>query len=511
MRRLPKLVFAAALTTLMIAVAACGGKSDTGNTNQGDKTLRFAGFGAPIRSWDPHRDGRPASNLLLFAVYDRLIHQSPDGKLIPGLALEWKFTDPTTFEMKLRSGVTFHDGTEFNAEAVKANIQRAKTIDNGAGPWAGPLGVVDTVEVVDPSNVRFKLKTASASLPALLSDAAGAMVSPAAFTTVDLNSKDAGAGMYKLEKWATGGSATFVAYDKYWDPKAIGFKKIEMPFQLDQLRRLDMLKAGAVDATFGHTTFVDGAIRANLDVKPQAGINSWVMNLNRTVKPFDDSRVRLAIAHAIDRQSLIKAVLAGQADDNQQPFAETSEGFDKTIGKTPYDYNVDKAKQLLAEAGYANGLNFTCAVVGGSGGAYAQYLEVVKDQLAKIGVNLEIKLVESVTTALLVDKSVNCAVMPYGVLSPIVAAKQLFGTGGYMNAGKVAEPGMDKLVAALDQPQDDKALSASFDAVMKQVIDEGLYISLFYEKWAVVSSKNVKGLQFYVGGHYTEFRNISAS
>src|SRR5690606_12146496 len=146
---------------------------------------------------------------------------------------------------------------------------------------------------------RFHLTEPSASLPSLLSDGAGAMVSPAAFDTVDLNSETVGAGMYKLERWATNGSATFVAFEDYWDPDAIGFSRIEMPFQLDQLRRLDMLKAGAIDATFGHTTFVDGAISAGLDVEPVAGINAWILNLNRDAEPFDDPRVRLAISHAL--------------------------------------------------------------------------------------------------------------------------------------------------------------------------------------------------------------------
>ncbi len=499
-------------TLLVVAAAACGGTTPTETTNQpaqrGD-VLRFAGYGAPIRTWDPHRDGRPASNLLLFAVYDRLIHQAPDGKLIPGLALSWEFTNPTTFSMKLRTGVTFHDGAAFNAEAVKANIERAKTIDNGAGPWASGLAVVESVEVTGADAVVLHLKSAAASLPALLSDGAGAMISPAAFNGVDLNQKEAGAGMYTLEKWATGGSASFVAYDKYWDPAAIGYNRIEMPFQLDQLRRLDMLKADAVDATFGHTTFVDGAIKAGLDVKAVPGINSWMLNLNRAVKPFDDKRVRLAINYAIDRKSLIKAVLAGQADENQQPFADVSAGFNEKIGKTPYAYDVNKAKQLMADAGLSGGTTVTCAVVGGSGGAYAQYLEVIKDQLSKIGITVNIQLVESVTNAMLIDKSVNCAVMPYGVLSPIIEAKQLFGTGGYMNASKTAEPGMDALINALDQPQDDAALNKAFDAITQKVVDEGLYTGLFYEKWAVVGNQKVKGLQFYIGGGYTEFRNLS--
>jgi ABC-type transport system substrate-binding protein len=162
----------------------------------------------------------------------------------------------------------------------------------------------------------------------------------------------------------------------------------------------------------------------------------------------------------------------------------------------------------MTEAGHGGGLSFTCAVVGGSGGAYAQYLEVVKDQLSKIGVNLTIQLVESVTNAMLVDKSVDCAVMPYGVLSPIIEAKQLFGTGGFMNAGRTAEPGMDQLIAGLEKPQDDAALSKSFEAISQKVVDEGLYVGLFYEKWAVVTNAKVKGMQFYIGGHYTEFRNI---
>ncbi len=472
-----------------------------------DKTLRFAAYGPPIRSFDPHRDGRVASNLTLFAVYDRLIGQSPDGELIPQLATEWEFSDDTTFEMVLRDDVTFHDGEVFDAEAVKANIERAQTIDDGAGPWAGPLSVIESIEVADPTHLTFRLKAPTASLPATLSDQAGAMISPAAFDT-DLAQTPVGAGPYVLEKWTADGSATFTAYEDYWAPETIGAGTIEMPFQLDQLRRLDMFKADEIDATFGHTTFVAGAKDAGLNVNAQPGINYWFIDFNRANAPFDDVNVRRAINHALDQESLIKALLYGEADANEQPFNEKSLGFSQKLGKDVFPYDPEKSKKILADAGYEN-LTFECAIIAGSGGAYAQYAEVVKDQLAKAGITMDIKLVESQSTALLIDKSVNCAMMPYGTMSPILNAKQLFSPNGYYNAGKVADDEMIELLDALDRPQSEEDLRAAFGDLAKKVADDALFTSLFFENWTVLTNDKVEGLEFYLGGHYTEFRNFT--
>ncbi len=504
-----------AVATVTAVVSACSpaeSPGDTGNSSgpdaQIDQTLRFGVFGPPIRSWDPHRDGRVASNVLLFAVYDRLIGQTASGELVPQLATEWEFTDATTFALTLREDVTFQDGTPFNADAVKANIERAKTIDDGAGPWAGPLSVIDSVDVVDDTQVVLSLSAPSASLVAILSDQAGAMISPAAFDS-DLGQSPVGAGMYTLDRWTADGSATFKAYDGYWDPDIIGPTTIEMPFQLDQLRRLDMFKVDELDATFGHTTLVAGAKDAGLEVDAQPGINYWFMDFNRANAPFDNANVRKAINHALDQQALIDALLQGEADANEQPFNELSPGFSQKLGKDIFPVDPERSKQLLAEAGYPNGLAFDCAIIAGAGGAYSQYAEVIKAQLETAGITMDIKLVESQSAALLIDKSIDCAIMPYGAFSPILNAKQLFSPTGYYNAGKVADDEMIALLDALEQPQSDAELRAAFEDLAQKIADDALFTGLFFENWTVLTNDKVEGLEFFLGGHYTEFRNVT--
>jgi len=502
---------AGAVLVVAISTAACSSSGNTAATPGAPShtTLRFASYGPPLLTWDPHLDGRPASNVDLFAVYDRLIGEDPSGKLIPQLATEWKFTDSTTLDMTLRSGVKFQDGTDFNGAAVKANIEREKGINNGAGPWAGPLAPVTSVEVVDQTHVRFHLKTPSASLPSLLADAAGAMISPAAFFS-DLANKPVGAGMYTLTSWTKDGGATYERFADYWDKSATGPQTIQMSYQLDQLRRLDMLKSGEVDATFGHTTFVAGAKDAGLNVTGTPGINVWFIDLNQTKAPFDDANVRKAINYALDQKALIKALLGGEADANDQPFNPQSAGYSSTLGKDVFPTDVAKAKSLVAASKYASGVTFDCAIIPGSGGAYAQYAEVVKAQLAQAGITMNIKQVTSQSAALLIDKSVNCAILPYAALDPVLMAKQLFAADGYYNAGKTATPEMTALLTALDQPQSDADLKANFQKLDQMIADQGLFSSLFFENWAVLANPDVvEGMQFYLGGYYTEFRNLT--
>lgn len=497
------LVAAALASTL--ALSGCGASDSGSKPGSGvSEKLTFGSWGGVGLSLDPHRDGRVDSNLVLFSIYDRLVHQKPDGTLIPGLATEWKFTDDVTLTMKTRSGVTFQDGTPFNAESVKANIERAKTIDGGRGPHAGTLSVVKSVEVTGADAVTFHLTRPFAALPTLLSDQPGAMISPKAFDT-DLAKKPVGAGMYTLDSYTDGSQASFTSYAGYWDKPAIMSKKLQVLFQPDQARRVDAFKAGQLDATFAHTAALDKAKRAGIAVSPQVSTGYFHLLLNRSRKPFDNKLVRQAMSHAINRQGLIKTLLEGYAEENQQPFRQNSTEFNKDLGAVVYDYNPAKSRELLKEAGFGNGLKFTCVVTGSGGGYVSSFAELVQDNFKEVGIDMQIKLVDAPSTPMLVEKSADCGFMPYGTLSPEVAAKQLFSSVGYQNPGGTSTPEMESLIAEIDKPMNDADRKVAFDKLTKYVMDEGLYLNLFYQKWSMLADKDVK-LKWHVGGQYTEFR-----
>ncbi len=489
-----------------LAFAGCATSDKGGGKSSADDTFVFGNWGGVIPSFDPHRDGRVDSNLVLFPVYDRLVHQSPDGSLVPGLATKWEFTDDLTFAMEIRDLVTFHDDTALDAEAVKANIERAQSIDDGAGPHAATLASIKEVEVTGPLSVVFHLSEPMAALPTLMSEQPGIMISPAAFDT-DLNKHPVGAGMYELASYTADSQATFEAYDGYWDQDAIGPKKIQVLFQPDQERRVDALQTGQLDATFAHTAALAKAERLGIDFEPQVAPGYFHLLLNRSRAPFDNVVVRKAMSHAINRDGLIKTLLEGQAEHNQQPFRQESDEFNEGIGPVVYDYNPTKAKELLAEAGLADELSFTC-VVAGAGGFVSQFAELVQDNFKEVGIDMQIELVDVPSTAILTEKSADCGILPYGTLSSEVAATQLFSEKGYQNPGGTSTPELDKLVAKVNEPLEGDAREAAFDELTQYVADNALFINLFYHDWAVLTGEGVEGLEWHNGGQYTEFRGI---
>lgn len=489
-----------------LALAGCASSDKGSGSGSTDDTFVFGNWGGVIASFDPHRDGRVDSNLVLFPVYDRLVHQSPDGSLVPGLATSWEFTDDLTFALEIREGVTFHDGTELDAEAVKGNIERAKSIDGGQGPHAATLASVQEVEVTGPLSVVIHLSRPTAALPTLMSEQAGIMISPAAFDT-DLNKAPVGAGMYKLVSYTADSQATFEAYDGYWDKEAIGPQKIQVLFQSDQERRVDALHTGQLDATFGHTAALAKAERLGIDFEPQVAPGYFHLLLNRARAPFDDKLVRQAMSYAINREGLIETLLEGKAEQNQQPFRQESEEFNENLGPVVYDYDPAKAKELLAEAGVADKLSFTC-VVSGSGGFVSQFAELVQDNFKDVGIDMKIKLVDIPSTELLTEKSADCGVLPYGTLSSEVAATQLFTEKGYQNPGGTSTPELEALVAKVNEPLEGAAREAAFDELTEYVADNALFLNLFYHEWAVLAGDTVEGLKWHNGGQYTEFRGI---
>src|SRR5690606_21746166 len=184
----------------------------------------------------------------LFLTYDRLVHITPDVQPIPGLATDWEFAEDGSYlEMNLRKGVTFHDGEPFNAQAVRANIERAKTVENSA--VASELEVVESVKVIDPATVRFMLTGAAASLPLTLSDRAGVMISPKAFDDPDLDQQPVGAGMFKVTDYKPNDHITYERYEKYWDPDAVRVAKNEQLIQPNSVARLYANRTGQVDCT----------------------------------------------------------------------------------------------------------------------------------------------------------------------------------------------------------------------------------------------------------------------
>ena len=376
------LVAASALT-----FSACGGGSGgtAGGDGAGTSSLTLGVLQEPA-SWDPAQ-AHVGHQLQPFqAVYDSLLLRQPDGTLAPMLATEWGYTDDTNlvFQMKLREGVTFSDGTPFNADAVKANLDHFAQ-DNGK--QAAQVAAVESVTVVDPTTVQVNLSQQDPAFEYYMSQAAGLMGSPAALGTDEMDRTPVGTGPYTMDpaQAVVGSQYVFNARDGYWNPELQKFDTITMKLLADATSRVNALQSGEVDATL-----LDAATSAQAESAGKAKLTystDWTGLLlfdrdGQLAPQLADVKVRQAINHAFDRETLLQALAGGQGETTAQVFGPESGAWLENL-EDAYPYDPEKAKSLLAEAGYPNGFEISLPVVPG---ASDTIMTAASQQLADIGI-----------------------------------------------------------------------------------------------------------------------------
>ncbi len=464
-----------------------------------DATLRFGYYLGPSR-WDPARATSSFDNTSLAITYDRLIHQSPDADAVPGLATEWSFADDgSSLELSLREGVVFHDGEPFDAEAVKANIERGLTLE-GASVTA-ELEVIESVEVLDPMTVRLNLNGPGASLPLVLSDRAGMMVSPAAFDNPDLDRNPVGAGMYRMTEYQEDALIVYERFEDYWDPDAQGVQRIELVIQTDPVTRLNALRSGQLDLTFVDAQQEQEAIDAGFEVDRHTGLALMHLQLNRERPWFADERVRRALNHAIDREAIVDGVLFGIGNPSDQSFPEGYFAFDPETGTQTYPHDPELARELLAEAGYADGFAFEFIVP--SVPLNVQLGEVTKAQLAEVGIDAQIRQVEPVQTADIFysNEEGDALIATWGGRpDPSQTLNLLYSDRGFSNPGRHSTP---EVMAAFDETlevQSPEERADDLQVAAAQVVADALDVVYYFPVTPWAYDEGVVGFEQWISG-----------
>ncbi|WP_406416293.1 ABC transporter substrate-binding protein [Streptomyces sp. NBC_00873] len=366
---------------------AAGGPADRG------AALRI-GYAGPTQSLDPAKQALPTSQPATFLIYDRLTALDDTFTAQPMLATSWQFAPDGSFlEFKLRGDVTFHDGTPLDAAAVKASLDRNKSLPGST--VAAMLADITSVEVVDPTTVRLHLKAGrGAGLPRVLSSNAGEIISPKALADGrDLASApgDAGSGPYAVKEFRPNELVVLErAPGNYWDTKAALPKRVEISFVPAASTRINALRAGQLDVA--HILGADIATAEKLaDSGAFKALKVPVLSQQalylRSIDPkFADKRVRMAISLGIDRKAISAQLLGGNCEPLVQPFPvghwAHAPGLEDRLAHDP-----ERARRLLAEAGVTS-LSFTLDVAASS--AFEQVAQMVQSQLAPLGIKVEL-------------------------------------------------------------------------------------------------------------------------
>ncbi len=390
-------VFMILVFTASMMLAGCGGSK---STSSGANSVLVFAQGSDPRGLDPAFVDDGESAKIMMQIFEGLVRYKPGSTEVqPALATEWTTSpDGKEWTFKLRKNVKFHDGSPFNAQAVKFSIERQlppnRTDDM---PYAEfTFDGISKVEVVDDYTVKIVLEKPSATLLANLAMALAApIVSPEGVKKYGdkFIENPVGTGPYKFVKWDKGQQIELVQFDDYWGEKPKTPKVVYKFTKENSVRAADLM-TGSTDIMDGVDINDVKALEAKgMTVIKTPGMNINYMGFYTYKKPFDNVVLRKALSMAINRQNLVDYLYQGNAELPNTMLPSFIPGYAKDV--KPYDYNVEEAKKLLAEAGYANGFEFT-AITYSNPRPYnpvngEKLAAAIQADLAKIGVKMNIK------------------------------------------------------------------------------------------------------------------------
>ena len=375
------------LGTLALLAVAAGPASAA-------KDVVFA-VASQFTTTDPYDANDTLSQAMAKSFYEGLYGFDKDMKMIPVLAESYTVSkDGLVYTVKLRRGVKFHDGTDFKADAVKANFDRVTNPDNKLKRY-GLYNNIGKTEVVDDYTARITLKTPFSAFINQLAHPSGVMISPAALTKYgkDIAANPVGTGPFKFVEWKQTDYLKVAKNENYWQK---GLPKVDTILWrpvIDSNARAAVMQTGEAHFTYPLPYEQAEALKTKpeLQVIAAPSIILRYLSMNTQQKPFDNPKVRQAIAYAINKDAVAKIAFGGYATPADGVVPEGVE-YAVKLGVMPYD--IAKAKQLLAEAGYPNG--FETELWSGYNHSIAQKLtQVLQQQLQQIGIKSKITLLEA--------------------------------------------------------------------------------------------------------------------
>jgi peptide/nickel transport system substrate-binding protein len=359
----------------------------------GPKTLNIV-TGTDIENMNIHVVTSSPSFSVLEHVYETLLYMNPDGELEPLLAESVEpGEEEDTWIVTLREGINFSDGTPFNAEAVQANLEWVLNPENSA-TFAFLIDRIEEIVVVDDYTVELRLSGPFAPLPAHLSHGALAMVAPSALEQGSefLATNTVGTGPYVIQSWARDEEVVLTRNPDYWGEQP-NIDNVVFRVVREDGARLVEVEAGTADIAVRVPPSEADRLAANpnLNIETTPGLRTIYIFFNVNQEPFTDARVRQAVNYAVDVESMVAELFDGAARVSDAPMAPPIFGYSQ---QAPYARDVDRARELLEEAGIAEG---TQVILYHPTGRYVQdalVADAIRLQLLEIGLQAELRTLE---------------------------------------------------------------------------------------------------------------------
>jgi peptide/nickel transport system substrate-binding protein len=484
------------------ATAASGQAAPAAGEPTRGGVLRI-GFLQNPTTLDPAFARSAADRNFYFNIYDTLVGEDPTGKPLPGLAESWEIApDGKVYTFKLRQGVKFHDGTPFDAQAAKFNLDRILDRNN-ASPQRAPIETIQAVEAVDPGTLRLSLSSPLSSILSYLAQNQGAMASPTAIQSSgqDYARKPVGTGPFRLTEWVQDAQVTMERNPDYWDRGKPYLDKVVFQIVPDDTVRMTTLQAGSLDMVMNPPPQALPPLRqpnADLRLLEQPSLSFYELRLNLKQPPFDNKALREALWYAIDPAVILKNVLFDNGVVAQGPIPPSSWSFDPSFRRPAPDPAM--AKQKLTEGGRPDGFEFTLDCRNQP--LNQQMAEALAAQAAAVGIRMKIQIMEvaALLEALNARRFIASEGQAVHVPDPDSVMYNYYASTGPVNQPGYSNPALDGLlnkarsITALEQRAE------LYHQAQQIIVEDKPRIPTVYSNDNYVLSKKLAGVVLYADG-----------
>ena len=490
MKSLKKVIVGALVVALFMGVAAC---SPQDPENKKD-TLIF-GVAREPSGLDPHQLAETIAFNVTCAIYDCLVKADGNGEYVPHLVDSVDISDDgMEYTFKYTKDIKFSNGTPLTVEDIKFSIER--TIAKG---WAFDMTrYIESINVVDEETVVINLNAPFNGFLGSLASPYFSIMSKEYVETVGddaIKRKPIGTGPFVLSNWVSGDHLELAANEDYFGEKPF-LKKVTYKVVTDKSTAVMALESGELDLYDDVDVNDIKMIKANPDLQFQSTAKAGVLTmcLNNEAKPLDDIRVRQAIAYAINRNDIITGVYQGFSEVANSPIPPSCDGYSTNVQQFPRD--TEKARALLAEAGYTDGLKLTMSIQA----PYRPMAEVIQANLKEAGITLEIDILEASAFSSTVYAEGNYEICIRGWIAMFPDAYSMlfcqyhedcYGPTG--NISHIRDKELNKLLddAAISSAEDKVA---AYDAVVQHITENAYEMPLVISFNNVAASADLKGL-----------------
>jgi peptide/nickel transport system substrate-binding protein len=492
------------LVVLVVILAAPAGRG----APAGDELVIDTGA-VPLLNLDPIRYRSSLEKVVFSLIYERLTAYDNSMRLVPGLAERWQVeSDRLTWTFTLRRGVRFHDGTPFTAQAAKFNLDRMIDPRSISLNGATYRESIESLTATGENTLQVRTRGVVAALPQLMAGWGGEMACPDAVRTQgeEFNNKGCGTGPYQISNHVPRDRTALARFGGYWGqagaPARFAIRTIP-----EDAARIAALSTGQTHILWGVPTQQIEFVRRNPRFKI-TDIRSMYMDylaFNMAAKPFDDWKVRVAVAHAIDVEDIVRRVYDGNILAFGGPVQPSLQGYDATV--RPYARNVAKARQLLREAGQEN---LKATFVYFDAPVYTRLAEVLQAQLREVGVDLTLRRFEFGAYApALARGEHHLFIWGWGNSTgdPFFTINSLFRSTAppFVNVARYRSAAVDEVLNQIRGELDAVKRGRLISRVSRMIAADASHIVFLSPKNGIAHLSTVTGIEPYPVGDFTMF------